>query len=993
MTPNDLLQAFDGDSDVFTLSSDYYDLDNLKNMRIERDVNGTNLTVMHLNIQGLNSKLDRLQNFLNECDERGISIHVVMLCETFLNDANAVHCQIPGYNFVYRNRVGAARGGVAMYISNILSYSLLNGLLCVDSEFETIGIEASYKNEKYYFVEVYRVPNTNESISIDRYNECFNYLVNKRNVFVSTDQNFDLLNCNTHNNTLVLLNNITSLGFIPAATKPTRITHKTATLIDNIYIKTKHTKQHKSGIVTTDLSDHLPVIYTIDICLRKHYKIKYKRRPQLSHEHLNQISQEWDSIDWRFLTSIPLQEAFSIFHTRLLSTLDSHAPVTERTNGKHNYQPWLSKGIIKSIHKKERLYKQSLNQPKDHPHYRKYHEYKTCLKKIIRTAKNTYFRTKLRENYNNARNTWKIMNTALNKTNNKHEIQQIINDNTLYTDNDDIAKQFNEYFNTVGINQARKVTQNPSHHIVPQSTPNEDSIFLIPTDENEIQQIITKLKNKSSSGHDHITTLHLKQLAPLIIHPLSVLFNRCLSEGEFPTEMKTAKIIPIYKKNDKTKLDNYRPIALLPSLSKILERIIANRLMKFFSQTNAIDPHQYGFRPQHSTSDAITQLIGHIIQGKELKHCTLATFLDFSKAFDTINHETLLSKLLTLGIRGIAYKLLQNYLSNRKQYCEINNTNSEIIASHSYGVPQGSILGPILFVAYINDLHKSLTHTKHLLYADDTTLYITGSDIDALYNKMNHDLHSLHLWCQQNSLLLNTQKSCSILFPSQNSPSIAVSCNTNINNSIINRLDKTNFLGITIADNLSWKEHTQKISNKIAHGLYALNKIKYVLPEHHRHLIYNSLIESHLTYGIHLWGYTQKQHLHALTIQQKKAVRHITNSSYNAHTDPLFKHCNIMKLPDLTKLHSLKLMHRVINAVAPPEIQKLFPQTPQITPMHTRQIAINIPLFRSPSCQNTILYHGPKLIHTLTPTLKTQLHTSLKCFSKHYKQNAISIYN
>ena len=354
------------------------------------------------------------------------------------------------------------------------------------------------------------------------------------------------------------------------------------------------------------------------------------------------------------------------------------APVKEVKRHNQHSQPWITTAILKSIHRKNRLYRNSLKQPKESPKYQQYIAYKRLLSKIIRSAKHIYYNNILREHQNNSKKTWNIINKIIRKTRNKSEITHILHNDSTFNTPTDIADQFNSFFSTVGVNQAQKITHhNASSATINNPFNNQRSIFLDPTNEYEIQKIITKLKNRSSSSQDYISTFHLKLLAPSLTVPLTILFNRCLSEGQFPRTLKLGKVIPIYKKDDKHQMTNYRPITLLPSLSKILEKLIAHRIMNFLTNTDAFDSNQYGFRPNHSTTDAITHLIGHIINENERNKFTLAVFLDFSKAFDTIKHDILLEKLHNSGIRGTANLLIQNYLKNRQQYCEIRNTPSD----------------------------------------------------------------------------------------------------------------------------------------------------------------------------------------------------------------------------------------------------------------------------------------------------------------------------
>ena len=266
------------------------------------------------------------------------------------------------------------------------------------------------------------------------------------------------------------------------------------------------------------------------------------------------------------------------------------------------------------------------------------------------------------------------------------------------------------------------------------------------------------MKSKKSSGHDTINTDHLKKLKYGIALPLEIIINKSFLEGTFPTTLKIAKVIPIYKNKEKTLAVNYRPISLLPVLSKIFEKLLAKRLVQFFQTHSTLTDNQFGFRKQHSTIHAVTKFTLDIINNITQNKTTLATFIDFSKAFDKIDHQILLHKLSLYGIRGIALNLISSYLKNRQFFVSHNQCTSTFHTIHDIGVPQGSILGPLLFLLYINDLPQYLADANTLLFADDTTIYHTNDNPVELESAMNNTLKKLHTWCQINKIDLNLTK-------------------------------------------------------------------------------------------------------------------------------------------------------------------------------------------------------------------------------------------
>jgi hypothetical protein len=376
---------------------------------------------------------------------------------------------------------------------------------------------------------------------------------------------------------------------------------------------------------------------------------------------------------------------------------------------------------------------------------------------------------------------------------------------------------------------------------------------MTPTDPEEILKILKATKSKKSTGHDNKSTHFLKQIDKHIATPISILINNSIQSGTIHDTLKLAKVIPIYKAKAKDTFSNYRPISLLPSISKILERVVHKRLYYFLDQQDIFYDNQYGFRKKHSTIDAVTKFITDIAQSFENKQSTLAVYLDLSKAFDTIDHTILHKKLEYYGVRGLALDWFMTYLGNRRQYVNYRGSNSAVRAVEC-GVPQGSVLGPLLFIIYTNDLPNCLSITKAILFADDTTVYLASNDDKYLYSTMNRELDKLTDWFRANKLSLNISKTNYMLF----SHSTQEITNTEIKlaNTIITRSKCVKFLGMHIDEKLKWDEHIKTMKKKISSAFYAINKVKYVLPRKHLNTLYYSLVYPYLTYGIILWGAT-----------------------------------------------------------------------------------------------------------------------------------------
>jgi hypothetical protein len=556
------------------------------------------------------------------------------------------------------------------------------------------------------------------------------------------------------------------------------------------------------------------------------------------------------------------------------------------------------------------------------------------------------------------------------------------------TDDQPIANEFNAFFAHVGEKQSTMTLTNCNEPYTKyMHATHPSSIFLTPTTTQEIHNITMRMKGKRSTGHDNISTFQLKQLLPGILFPLQTLFNRSLHEGIFPQKLKIAKIKPLYKKKEKDLMANYRPISLLPAISKILEKLIHKRIYSFLNHQQILSDRQFGFRPKLSTSDAICTFLTDTYTHLNSQHMTIAAFLDLSKAFDTIKHSILFHKLENYGIRGTSLKLIKSYLTNRSQYCTVNYTASTCIQTPPYGVPQGSVLGPLLFLIYINDISNAVTKSSLIQYADDTTLYSSGTCIADIKRNISCDLSSLVNYFTSNSLLLNLTKTNYMTIKHKHSPSNNdIDAPITINSTNIEKVNETTFLGLTIDDKLTFQSHIKQTEKKISKGLYGLHSVKHILPKQHKKLIYHALIAPHLTYGISFWHTHAKTHLHRLNILQKKAIRTITNSEYNSPSEPLFIKEQILPLEKLHIFELQKLMYRLNHNLLPTNIPTAFTtDTPthtystryrQTNPMPTR-------LNRHHLTHKSFVQYGPQIWNTLSPEIKNS--TNLKIFNKKIK--------
>ena len=888
------------------------------------------LSILNLNCQCVNSKFDKIKLFLEGINNNSMPVSVITLQETWAdNETEMNFFNLPNYTMVYDDSRLSKHGGLVTYIHNTFTFERLSDDIYNQNStvYESMFLKIHNKSSKfikYIIGNIYRRPSsTIDELGqfIDEFTTVTQNLQEQHmKSYLCGDYNINLLKIDSSLHCNRFFENITTLGFFPQITRPTRLSGESNTLIDNIFTN-DFCKPHLSGILVTPISDHLMQFCTIigkKERSSKNYP-KYIEVENLSPLAMNNFKQAIvKSNVYQKLKTDPdanPNNNYEILSAVIMESKANHLPKkTQRFNKyKHKKEKWMSSALLKSVVHKNKLYR-DWKSTTDNNEYRikqvNFKTYERILKNMIKESKQKYYFDTFSAQKNDIKKTWATIDEKLNRKKNTADFpEEFLYKEKTITDLKDIAKSFNEYFSNIGPSLSEKIdmsgnTMTYSDYL---TNPAHSRFSFTPVSEKETLNIINNLKNKKSYGIDGISNVLLKSIANEILKPLTLIINQSLETGIFPDAFKTSKVTPLYKKGDKTDLNNYRPISILPTISKVFERVIHVQLYDYFCKNNLLCEQQYGFRSKHSTELATIKLVDFLVKSMDENKIPGAIYLDLSKAFDTLNFNILINKLKFYGFTGTPLKLLENYLRDRHQFVAFKNINSDLKEIRT-GIPQGSILGPLFFSIYINDLINSSNLFNYLMYADDTTLYFNLEDVDSVNMSDNINIHleKINVWLKLNKLTVNVSKTKFMIFHKRrDTPQLDLL----LNNIKIDLVSNFTFLGIILDSSLSWKNHTKMIAIKISKIIGILHKLKYIFPKEILLIIYKSLIVPHLNYGLLLWGVNLKD----IFLLQKKAIRLVTHNSYTSHTEPIFKENGLLNLADMFLLNKLKFLHKIFH--------------------------------------------------------------------------------
>lgn len=857
--------------------------------------------IFHGNIRSLKKNMDEFSIVLNELK---YNFHCIVLTETWnLYDLQLFN--IPGYDLIYNEGHINQNDGVVIYIKNESNY--FYNIITIN-EIKVIQLTTSYSNKSIQILAIYRSP----SLCPFSFNlGLSNFLKSCKkqydiNILIG-DINIDILQDTDYSHEY--LNILHEEGFKSMINDFTRVEHGSKSCIDHIFLKTN-----------ISLDSFLPVIIHAGITDHYYTILQYLSVPEIEKSEANnnnhykyftdynKLNQNLNLENWLDVyTTQNVDIATELFINKLKYAISENTRKIKIKRYEVKRHPWMTNGLIKSIYEKNRLYKNLQKNPDNINLLNKFKQYRNKLTELIKRTKENYYKEQINKNKNCAKNLWKCINENKNK---KTIINSLKNKSGVLIENKaEIANTFIKYFNEVGSKLAEQIKQTTKINKV-RMDKIANSIVLADTTETEVKKIIEELKPHKSPGLDNITSESLKKIVNNIIEPLTYLINTSLRNGNFPKVLKVAVIKPLYKAGDKHEVSNYRPISLISNIAKIFEKVIKIRICGFIEKYKLISDKQYGFREARSTQDAIAHLTSLIYKAMDESKPALCIFVDLAKAFDTVSHPDLLETLHNAGFRDRAYHLMKSYLSDREQCVKIENEISErkIV---QYGVPQGTVLGPILFTLYINALFSLPCSGDIISFADDTAIFYKDVSWTVLKHKVEKDFKIILDFFNSKLLTINVNKTYFLPFTSYhpnlpNFNSLEISYGKKILN--IESCYHIKYLGINIDCHLRWDTHINNLIKKLRGILSKFKHFKNICDIKHLTVMYNALVQSHLMYGIIGWGGVTNKYLKKLEMMQKWIIKIIYNKCYTYPSDDLYAEARIL---DIRQLFARSLILRL----------------------------------------------------------------------------------
>lgn len=911
------------------------------------------------------NKIDRLMHLQSE-----IHPHIIILTEHGLTEEKLKNTRLPGYTLKANfSRQIHKLGGVAIYVVESMDSSTKPLDVTIYSKEETCEIamvKVALKKEQLYVMGIYRPPKSKLDESLDILSRMIDETkIENHRIIIMGDINVDILQPNK--NSRYLNETLASYNIERLPIPATRITPNSTSSIDCICTNLDN-EMLRAQVIHAGISDHSAQLCTLLTHTKKPDSSSSIRR-HFNEENMNVLKSILQRENWKNVYDAQtVNNAYNNYITTITAAMDTACP-QKKTRHKGRPKP---KNFLqdKEATKLKDAYLESL---------RRYEQRGTEQNKMetAKTKKKYDLRLKMlkrqasADHINNAGNKskalWQVINQERAQTNTApNQIKLKINGKEI-EDPHKVAEHMNQFFTNI----ARRLLdqqQQPEPQPTAATQTDHELLQLDYTHEEEVRGIIKALKPKTSAGVDNISAKLLKHCSKALTAPLTHIINKSLESGEFPSALKLAKTYPKYKSGCPMEASNYRPISLISTFSKVIERIALKRVLDYCNHHSLLTDKQHGFIQGKSTTTAIIKLAEFVIDHLEKGKLVTSIMLDFSKAFDCLGHDLIIHKLETLGIKGTAGLWFKSYLEGRSQVVELkhstNGVTQEIRSNPlplTRGVPQGSVLGPVLFILFTNDLpHYLDEYCTTLMFADDTTLLLATDSADRMAINSYTALNMAYQFCHQNDLVVNKNKTCQLAFGRRGNevptlPEVATE-------------DQTKFLGVIVDKNNTWNQHVDALAGKLNTSLYVIKRIKHISNLTTARTAYHALFESHLRYGLVIWGSTTAENLLRVLRIQKRAIRILAEIGPRDSCKGEFKNLKIMT--------SVALYIREVILYADGEV---LPRGEDLHKHNTRHASrYNLPAHHLTLYEKKPSYMGVKLHNLLPEELRSRTGNGLK---------------
>lgn len=848
------------------------------------------LTICYWNANGLKSKLHELKHFVNDHN-----IDIMLINETHLKSSDSPN--ISQYILYNNNRPISKGGGTAIYIKHSIPHCELP--TANTESMEISSIQVNLKSGPLNLHSVYYPPNA--TFYPNDVKKIFN---TNTPTIIAGDLNakhseWNSIKTNTRGKELKKLADLNQI-VIDGPSDPTHEHQSNPDVLDIVLLK--NLSINYSLEVSYDLtSDHTPVFMYLGEQCDTGKKIQKTTDWKSYRDILNNI------IIPIIKDENDLNNAVNYLENRIITSFESSTTMKEKPI---NYKTQIEQSTIDLIKERRRLRKLY--------HRTLYPNLKTEINKLsqqisndIQAVHNQNWEEKLESLNTNDNSLWKMAKAIKKPKTNKQSALK--HNNSIITNNKEKAELFadsmEQQFTPYNLSKKEEQSTQIKANNEPMRTPDKDT-FVNPE---EICQIIKNLKNRKAPGKDGITNQMLKNAPNKVIMFIVAIANATMRLNIFPNKWKTAKIIMVPKPNKpRTDPTSYRPISLLPTISKIIEKTIQTRLQDETEDLNILPDHQFGFRQFHAPVEQVIRVVENITENMNQQHKTGAVFLDLAKAFDKVWHTGLIYKMLKFGYTHKMVKLIQSYLRNRQFYIALHDADSTL-RNIQAGVPQGSLLGPFLFNIYVSDM-PNLPETQIGQFADDTVIYTSAIKPGTITNNLQRSINIIYEWFCQWKFQLNIEKTEAVYFWKNKKRKSMPKKQIQINKIKIPWTNEAKYLGVYLDSSLSFKKHTtdlvKKLSQKIGY-LYPLLNRKSKLSLNNKILIYKSIIQPTATYGIQLWKLTSRKNFYKIQVKQNKVLRICTDAPFYISNKQLHHDLNVETFKELANKYTAKLYDKM----------------------------------------------------------------------------------